>query len=267
MLRQLQERNGGVDVACFSDEDDARDDGLERLETAPLRSRVLACALDRIVLERPSSPAAVGRFHKGQLVRFRLIDGDLRLDCICPILAQQNFALNARVNLTAFVLGAPSRVESAQRRQYFRVNVAGFVNPPHVHQRQGEAAVMLRPRISAQDLLRLQENHAHLELDAFRVHLHNISGGGVGVVAPQRASELVQRFLDYELLLTLPTFDDTILIPVRQVHRRRRDNGTHYLGLMFLFEDVQQRTQVVNEICRFTTWHQRRQLQRGSARR
>lgn len=150
----------------------------------------------------------------------------------------------------ALRLGPMSQVVSAQRRRFFRVDMAGIDWP------------LVRIMSRCQGAAPASEDAADLDDCLIRAKLLNLSGGGMGLqveAADRRVVDLLkgQR---YRCLLPLPQWGKPLLINARLVRIQRMRGKMVYLGLRFEFDHDAQQRHAEDLLVRVTTELQRQQL-------
>jgi c-di-GMP-binding flagellar brake protein YcgR len=211
------------------------------------RTRILDIHGGRCLVELPShrdTAASIRHTHHAMML---LVDSGVRLQCVVRIDEVIKHQLNAQTEVWALRMSEPLHVQSAQRRAFFRAMTAHL-----------KLMVNMQP---------LAETPLHTGIEIpdgppFRAMMVNVSGGGLGVIAPQRVGTLIQHYGRYRCSVALPTHDEPLAVTVKHVHLHSNDDGTHYMGLAFKLADVAERHRVEDSICRFTTWLQRQQLAR-----
>lgn len=230
----LRDRQPTVEIRPFSDDPDF---------VAPtFRTRVLSAGDGGIVVQRPAQAEAAGCFHPRTVVSVLALDGEgRRWELISKVRRSMRVKLNDTADTAALMLDYPSELRSGQRRSFYRVAT----------------------RSSEMDSIQLLPHEESPEVKAFSAALLNISGGGVGVIAPVEMREQLARTRYYVCRMTLPVLGFPMMIPVCIVHREILEDGQTYLGMSFDFDDDRSdRERIVDEVCRFATHLQREQLRK-----
>jgi hypothetical protein len=246
-LEKIEQRNGSIEVSAPADAD-----GNPREPV--FRTRLLLLDDEGLLIERPGGLDANRLFKPGVMVTVLFVEGDNRFEGDARVQRNAHYQLNRQTTVQAVRLSPLADVRSAQRRSHFRVSTVGSRFEP----------VVLKPS---------DDDHAGRTGDErpgdppppFEATMLNISGGGLGVETPQFVGKSVERVERYACLITLPTLRRPLVIHCRVKHRHRRDDGTYYLGLAFEFEDDYEQEACVDQVCHFTAWVQRQQLQRRRA--
>jgi len=221
------------------------------------RTRLFEFSDRGMTVEFPAGPDARRTLRPDTFVSLLVVHGSNRWQCRSHIHKLGFYKLNASTKVHAARLGPPLDVESAQRREFYRVSLTGVEvepvqmmriveqqadndGPPGEHLRGGEPV----PPTS------------------FACQLINLSGGGMGVEAPQQAAPELLLDARYLCILTLPNDATPIEVTARLLHLRTNGDGSTYLGLEFEFDDRPSRQHCVDRVCRFTAWYQRTEQQR-----
>lgn len=253
-LRRMLARNGGIDLAARPMQ------GRPDVET--FRSRLLEADAHTLLVERPAGGQMVRRLvTPGANIFLLLADGVERYELVCTVVGVERWQLNAAVTLPAVRLSQPEQITSAQRREHFRVSLAGLRLPN----------MWLTPRLSqvrlnskGQPVLNVSTTGDPLpEPMPFEVQALNLSAGGIGLEAEHDALPLLKAYRDYCIRLELPTLEQPLVLNLELVHHcpQRRERGwVHYLGMRFTFTDDNQRHTVTREVQAFAAAVERRQL-------
>ncbi len=211
------------------------------------RTRLLDMRDGRCLLELPNNRETVASLRHTHHAALLLVDASVRLLCVVRVEEAIKHRLNEHTEVWALRLSEPVDVQSAQRRAFFRAMTAH-----------------LKLMVTVQPLADTPLNTGVEIPDGppFKAVMANVSGGGLGVIAPQRVGALVQHYGRYRCTVSLPTHDEPLSVAVKHVHLHTNDDGTHYMGLAFNFANVAEQRRVEDGICRFTTWLQRQQLAR-----
>lgn len=221
-----------------------------RDEFAPmLKSRMLGYDNQHIVVEEPAGSGAEEMLEGDAPLMLYIIEGDDRWEIETKALERGRFALNASVRVAAVRLAPPTAVGKAQRRNFYRADVAGVVDDP----------VQVRVAIPYAQ----QEGH---EIIDFEGRLVNIGGGGMGLTVDERSARHMLRAEKVHCRVSLPTLDQPLELPVRVCHSQHEARDMHYMGLQFVFQRDAIRDQVADKLCYFAAWLQRQRLNRRSKR-
>jgi c-di-GMP-binding flagellar brake protein YcgR len=246
-LVSLARHNGAVDLSTVAEEGEA----------VTYRTRLLALEDDGVLLvERPGQPGVSHRLQEGVAVELVAVEQGHRWKGRCEVLGFSDYHLNAATKVRAVRLSGPGEVTSAQRRYFFRVDIAGSQVQPavlvpmwNIGDEESSAGAVYEPVVGAEPI------HANLL---------NVSGGGVGVrvnVTPQLVAALKKGEI-YRCVLMLPTIARPLELTARLVHLRPRKDRTAYLGLQFVLDGSARQRQVQDQIIRFATDMERQQLRR-----
>ena len=249
-LHNLQQRNAAVEVSCVTAQEN--DDQL----TPIYRLRLLAFNNEAgvMTLQMPSGTEAFRNLVKEQIVKVLAIDSAQRWELTSVIAETVNFNLNEQQSVPAIILSPPMEVNSAQRRDCFRVSL----NTTETHPDRAVGPVMFS-RYSP-DALEQPKDASEL----FEGRIRNLGGGGMGVVVEASRSRKINVQDLYLSQIKLPTHDVSLRIPVRVVHVEPLDDSRHvYLGLRFEYENQTSCGRCEAVIGRFCAEIQRYQIQRG----
>lgn len=232
------------------------------------------------LIERPQGKDAIRFMREGSPIFMLLIDGSQRLELASIVTELTRYQLNERMTVAAARLAMPHDVRSAQRRNYFRVMVSGlklnpvtFIPPEVSPEAPAEASpeadpappevspeAEVRPEPTPESSADAPQEDQPIEVRPFEAKLLNLGGGGVGVEAPRWVRQQLPLCDTYHCRLTLPDIEDVITVVGKVVHCRPQQQDTVYLGVQFEFDDPAQESAVVDQLVRFTTVVQRRQL-------
>ena len=221
------------------------------------RSRLFEFTEAGMTVEFPPGPDARRTLRPDTIVELLVVHGPSRWQCRTTIEKFGFYKLNRMTSVHAIELGPALDVESAQRREFYRVTLTDVRTQPVQMMR------IIEPRPDNDGPVGEElRGHDHREPVAFACQMINLSGGGMGAVAPQSAAREVQVDARYHCVLLLPNDPDPIELTGRVLHTRRQKDGTQYLGIEFEFENAADRRQSVDRLCKFTPQHQRAELQR-----
>jgi len=235
-LADVQQRGGAVQLIGLS---------VDALPTGrQYRVRLLACEAEHIVVAKPRYRRDDPGLKPGQGLAIRGGDDGQWWEGATEVIQSEHYQLNRRKRVSALRLSFPQYVGSAQRRSFYRVEMDDL----SLHQAYLSAAA---PPI---------EDVCHVKR-SYPARLLNISGGGVSLEAPCSASELLARYDWLWCELTLPTEPAPLMLPCRVVRLQMRPDGTYKIGLKYELPDEPFAHRIVDQVCRFTAWAQRRKLQ------
>ncbi|MCX5661132.1 MAG: PilZ domain-containing protein [Planctomycetota bacterium] len=289
VLEALFRRNGAVDVAGLPPAGDPR-------EAPAFRVRLLQYSAEGLTIERPQQSDASRYIFQGATVEVLAINGNERWLFRTRVLASRPYALNDSTRVVALDLAPPENVRTGQRREFFRVSVAGAGLKPvllaPMPAQPGNADVAgegplgqiggalgikpaEKPATPTSPAARPLKLDAATPIDGpanvcpiafpvqpFHAKLLNLSGGGMGVETPQRIGPIARQIIYYRCQIRLPNVDQIIETAAEMRFVEEREGGTYYLGLHFDFLNPAHKRQCVDAICKFCAWHQRQQLQR-----
>lgn len=241
-LKELNQRDGALELSGLS-HDPAQ--GVPPV----FRVRLLAFGPGGLIVDRPGHAEEAHYFQPQAVVRLLAVIGQNRWELITTVDSRVKFRMNETTVVPALKLAPPHEVQSVQRREYFRVSTAG-VELPGVH---------LKPLLGAIDPAFVGPSPA---VPPFKARLLNIGGGGLGAECPQGPSKLIHYASRFNCTLDLPSLSKPLVVPATLVHLAPQPQGTCYLGLRFDPQGQVQANQCTDQVCQFTTWLQRQQLQR-----
>ena len=240
-LLQLSQRNGSLEltpvVATGPDK-----------EPPSCRARLIEYGPDRLIVERPRRGGSM--LGPGQDVMVLAVAGRERWQFRTRVIGSFDFRLNAKTTLPALQLAHPDSAVSAQRRRFYRVSTTA-----------SDLVVMLQPLAGGD-----ADGTVRPVGTPFAARLLNMSAGGIGVETPLSASATVPTIGPCFCTLSLPTFRRPVTLRACVAHRERLRDWCYYLGLSFEFADERTHQRIEQKLLRFTTFHERQQLQRQAAR-
>lgn len=272
-LVALNERDGAVEITGLSGQRDtsakavsnASDKSTTQHVAPSFRVRLLAWRPAGIVVDQPTNAEEAHYFQQGSVVRILVVDGPARWELITTVASRVKFRLNEHSVVAAIVLARPHEVNSVQRREFFRVSTAAAKMPP----------VQLIPEFKkpmltqATDVVTAEAQFIgpQPQLSPFTGILVNVGGGGMGVEATDDFAFTFSLCNRYRCVLNLPSMDKPLKVDCTLVHLEEQVEGMHYLGLRFETTSTGARRRVEDQICHFTSWLQRQQLQRMHSKR
>lgn len=260
-LQQMLARNGTLELSPIH---------LASCHTPPTwRVRLLGIEDEALIVERPS--------HAGESI---VIDGDTPLSAVFVDRQQRwSFAtrvidcvehqLNDEQMVDAMRIHRPADAHSAQRRDFYRVDVAGMTTLPMQLWALSDLDSCV-PCETHNDLVHRQRNVASPPEppppqlgDRFDGLLMDISGGGMALLVPHHIEPLLRHETPFWLRITLPDLPDPLLAVAKAAHWRREAADALRVGFSFTFDHNPAHQRVVNDqICRLAAHYQRLQLQR-----
>lgn len=268
-LTDLNERDGAVEITGLSAHRksaiDANKSDDQSHHVAPsFRVRVLAWRPAGIVVDQPTNPEEAHYFQQGAVVRVLVVDGAARWELITTVTSRIRFQLNENSVVAAIVLSRPHEVNSVQRREFFRVSTAAAKIPPVqltpvVKIKTDQASTSQTPQATQEPQ---QPFGPEPLLVPFTGILVNVGGGGMGVEASDDVAFTLSLCRRFKCVVNLPSMDEALVVDCTMVHLETQAQGMHYLGLRFEVASAAARRRVEDQICHFTSWLQRQQLQR-----
>ncbi len=247
----IAKRNTAVSIANADaiDQADSEDD------VTYFRVRMLAFDEAGFVIERPLPG---GEHDTSEVVAddtqivMTAVDNDQRWDVRTQVIGRQRFSLNEQLSVAALRLAWPTDVDKVQRREFFRVPTTGM-ELSHVELQP--AGLDISMSVTGND-----ETGS-----SFNAQVVDLSGGGMGMIAPQDTKNVVYHISRYRCTFQLPTSDGPLKLDARVAHVVARDDKQFEIGLQFEYADEVERRRSVEQIVAFSTWVQRQQLrqQRG----
>jgi hypothetical protein len=272
-LEEIHQRGGAIDVAI------ARDDEEGPSQQLIWRVSLLGLSKDELVIEEPATMGTPIKLRDGvELVGIMSI-GQNRWTFRTENLGRTEAALNAHRTVRAYRLQMPTRVTRTQRRDYYRLAVAGLdlpsvdmwpLNDPRsvvVAERMMDEASRAVQQGQTPVLPDLEDPTVRPDIGPGIVGtLLNVGGGGIGVRIPPEHSQIINRHRVFWLRLDMPgAMTIPILATAKLVHTHLQNDHSIYGGLSFDFShNIDHQRLVVDEICRFVVQQQRFQLQRRS---
>jgi hypothetical protein len=275
-LQHIAQRNGAIEIATLpgSDCHCARviqhdSDSFSAPTHASWRVRVLSVADDVIVVERPWSVNTTLHFETGQQMTALIIEGSDRWWFATEILEQTRFSLNASKQVIALKLRWPSSVHSAQRRDYFRMDVSSFDLPLITVAPITDTSSCIPAEIACAAQLRKQSPEPARLLpmpllgEVFRGHLIDISGGGIGITLPKIAQPILQTLPLLWVNIPLPGHLTPLVTVVRPTYWRIECAKNLRAGMAFSFlHNPPYEKFITEQMCHLTAHFQRLGLQR-----
>jgi len=281
-LLALVERDGVIDLTRMapSPADDTSVDVPLRLvegddevddETARWRVRVLGIEGDHLVVERPMIGGRLVTLDPGERVEALLIDGNRRWAFTSTVVQQMPHPLNDRQTVQALRLAWPQEVRDAQRREHFRVHVAGAVGEPVrlsvlndlcssvAYQRYNRA--IHRPTPGASEPI--APPPPPMLGPTFEATLINVSGGGICCRLGAGARPYVNAGTRWWVRLHVPPHEPPIYAVAQAAHLHRADRDHIEVGFAFTFAHDPAHERFVNDaLCRAAAHLQRLTLKR-----
>ncbi len=228
LLQELAERNAVLELLSGHVDDDA---AAERW-----RVRLLGCARGVIVVQRPRQAVGDRRLRRGDPITLIASHSGMRWLMHGNVLKSQRYPINSRIVVPATVLAMAGQVQRAQRRDSYRVGIAGMdTDPVRLWPAGGGTVVEAR--------------------------LWHVGAGGIDVLVPhQQVPWSVGMRL--EVSLRLPLTEGTVDTTGRITRLTRRDRGDWHVGMAFEYCSAPQRERAQQTLLRFSALIQRQHLRR-----
>lgn len=272
-MEEIHARGGSIDIAI------ARDDEDEPTQQLVWRVSLLGLSADELVVEEPATLGTPIKLRDGvELVGIMSV-GQNRWTFQTENIGRTETALNAHRTVRAYRLRMPTRVSRTQRRDYFRLGVAGLDLPSvQMWPLNDPKSVVMAERLMDEASRAVQRGESPEVPDitgpSIRPDLGpgivgtllNVGGGGIGVRIPPEHSQIANRNRVFWMRLDLPGANAIpILATAKLVHTHLQTDHSIYGGMSFDFShNPEHKRIVVDEICRFVVQQQRFQLQRRS---
>ncbi len=237
-----------IDRACAHDTpaelhfaDSSNEDHIARIRLIKLED-------NEIYADAPLSADSKTSLSKHQAVTVHtMIEGSRYAFCTRVERVFTKVDLNAHKRITAITLALPNNIAQRQRRQFFRVSVAGHAD---IH-------------VAFCATAGGQPDCCPIDAERFRGRMVNISAGGLCAIVPTSQR---RRFRTGERLFVefaLPGIDEPLRLSVEVRHSRKvHENTDTLLGLRFRTDLAWPVKPLIQEITRFITNEERRHLRR-----
>lgn len=233
------------------------------------RVRLLALEDGALIVERPCPGGEPLKVNPDTPLSAVILEDQNRWSFATRVIEPVMHHLNEHNRVVALRLTRPANAHSAQRRDYYRVDVAGMPTPP----------VQLWPLL---DVASCVASEAHNDAvhrrrntpsppappppelgEGFDGLILDISGGGMALSVPQRIEPLLLEATPCWLCIALPDLPDPLLAVARAAHWRPEGVATFRAGFRFNFDHNPEHRRTVNDqMCRLAAHYQRLQLQR-----
>lgn len=270
-LEDIHARGGAIEIAIARDTDDG--------PVQQLVWRVSLLGLDKntMTIEEPATMGTPIRLKDGVDLVGIISVGQNRWTFTTRNLGRTDVALNAHRTMRGYRLAMPDHVVRCQRRDFFRLSVAGLdlptveawplLDPSSVV--VAEQATMLAaqnaPEGTTPRPLNLDDPGIRPELGPkFGGTMLNLGGGGMGLRVPPEYAQAVARQRHFWLKISMPgALEMPILATAKVAHTHLQNDQSIYAGLQFDFSHHKEYQKfVVEQICKFVVQQQRMQLQR-----
>lgn len=273
-LEEIHARGGSIDVAIARDEEEETPS-----QQLVWRVSLLELSQDELVIEEPATLGTPIKLRDGVELIGIMSVGQNRWTFKTENIGRTEAALNAHRTVRAYRLRMPTRVTRTQRRDYFRLGVAGLDLPSvQMWPLNDPKSVVMAERLLDDACRAVQRGETPEVPDIMNPSIRpdlgpglsgtllNVGGGGIGVRIPPEHSQIVNRNRVFWMQLDLPGANAIpILATAKLVHTHLQTDHSIYGGMSFDFSHNQEHKRiVVDEICRFVVQQQRLQLQRRS---
>lgn len=270
-LEDIHARGGSLDVAI------ARDDESGPSSQLVWRVTLLGLESDEMVIEEPATMGTPIKLRDGVELIGIMSVGQNRWTFRTENLGRVEVPLNAHRMVRGYRLRMPTRVTRTQRRDHFRLAVAGLDLPSvEIWPLNDPRSVLVIEKMLEDAGRTIRRGGKPLIPDLadpavlpdvgppFVGTLLNVGGGGIGVRIPPEHAQIVNRHRLFWLRLALPsTLSLPIVATAKLVHTHLQNDQSIYGGFSFDFsQNEEHKKLVVEEICRFVVQQQRVQLRR-----
>lgn len=207
------------------------------------RSRLFCVEKDgSIIVERPDQAVTDNAFIVGRKLDLLLVLNNQRMIGDCELKKVEVRQINKDTRVTCYRLGPAARPCTEQRRGFFRINTAAA----------DLGQITLKP---------IGQDHE------IKARMNNLGGGGIGVAVrgtPKRLKEL-REANDFLIEMTVQEDNTELRLCAKLIHITPLDTTGLYLGLRFVLPEGNDGRELQNKLVQYTTWLQRRQLQKRRA--
>lgn len=235
------------------------------------RVRLLTIDQNTLLVDRPTIAQHPVTVHPGTILQGLLVDGDSRWSFMTRVIESTRVQINEDHHLSGLRLAWPINFQTAQRRDFFRVDVAGAELPPvrAIELKDVDAAIAYEKHERLLHRLIGRENEPVPAAPpmpetgrAFSGRAIDLSGGGMCLSVDVEAEPLLELLPLLWIRIALPHMPRELHLTARVTHWHR-DGERLLLGLAFCHSgDAEQRAFVADLVCRFTAEQQRLQLSR-----
>lgn len=235
------------------------------------RVRLLTAERDCLFVDRPTVAQHPVTIKPGTILQGLLIDGERRWSFLTRVIESARVQINETQRVSGLRLAWPIDFQSAQRRDFFRVDVAGSDLPPVevVELMDVDAAIAYEQHERVLHRLIGRENEPVPAQPpepetgrGFQGRAIDLSGGGMCLSIPLEAEAVLELLPLLWVKIALPRLKRPLHLTARVAHWHR-DGDRILLGLAFCHSrDAEQRAFVADLVCRFTAEQQRLQLAR-----
>ena len=206
------------------------------------RLRLLAMTEDGgLIVERPDDAGPAQEINARVEVAIYVVSGAQRMKARSRVVSVGPFALNEQMTVPAATLAPPTGVQSAQRRECYRLPTGHMDLHP----------VRLSPLVPVPNF------------DGWDARMLDLSDRGIGLSLPvktERAMALVGRTVNLDLQLVEK--GPPLKVKARVVRVFGNDKGKACVGMAFEHESMVEQRRTQNAIQAFSTEQQRRELRR-----
>ena len=233
-LEALAARNGPADLSPAGDGEGAAD---------YFRSRILGLGADgEILVERPGVAGISTAMAVGKAVHVTLMADGQRWQGTARVRGLEAASLNGAVTVPALRLSPATEIRSGQRRQFYRIALSSLDIEGLTLAAEGSAG-SVKP-LAAQVV--------------------NLSAGGLGARLPAgvRPGDVPKRGEALRCTIPLLGARGDVAVRARLVHVEPLPERAIYLGLQFEFDDPAAKKRIQDDLARFVTDVERKQLRR-----
>lgn len=264
-LAPIESQGVGSHIVIRSDAD------FEANDRPVWRVRLLNINNQSLLVDRPTVAQHPVTVHPGTILQGLLVDGDSRWSFMTRVIEPTRVETSDGHHVSGLRLAWPIDFQTAQRRDFFRVDVAGAELPPvrAIELKDVEAAIAYEKHERLLHRLIGREGETVPAAPpmpetgrAFNGLAIDLSGGGMCLSVGVEAEPLLELLPLLWIRIALPHLPRELHLTARVAHWHR-DGDRLLLGLAFCHSrDAEQRAFVADLVCRFTAEQQRLQLSR-----
>jgi|GEM_PF-1909819 len=263
LVADTERRNGTVELCPDPDHYDTHfcQVNIHKVRLLYLQDR-------RWIIERPFSLKGQPAITRDMHLLGILGSGAHRWSFRTTVEAVVRFKLNDTQTVAALRLSAPTDVQSAQRRAFFRVHLLAANIPD----------VTCWPLLDLSSAIESEKADEHLHREGelpsprplppttdqpFTAPLNDLSGNGVSILVDDEHLKKLEQNPLLWLKLDLPDLSHPLMVVARYVRQQPDAVGRRVVGLTFQFRHNRSHESFINDqICRWAAAEQRRQLHR-----
>jgi hypothetical protein len=277
LLRSACQRNAAVDLVpleSLADEPmliERSDNHFEATERPTWRVRMLSLERDALIVERPRIAGAPVSIAPGTMVEGVITDGSRRWSFISRVIDQVRQSLNGEQVVAGVRLSIPTRVQESQRRDYYRVSVAGIDLPPVKMSVLHDSDAVLAYQKYNRLIHRLAGRTSGMKVvvpalpatgEAMTATAIDVSGGGLCLAAESSAEAMLVALPQLWVEFNVPGAFGPIFSSARPAHWHH-DGRRLVVGLCFNFDRDRDHADFIGDIvCRFAAEQQRKLLRK-----